>query len=207
MAPPPDLLAELVSRESLDRLERYLALLETWQKAQNLIGPSTIGDIRTRHLADSVQLLPLLPPTASRVVDIGSGAGFPGLPIAVCRSDLAVHLVESNMRKAAFLREAVRITASSAKVWSMRAEALEPHLIGGTADIIVSRAAAPLAQLLSLGRRIAGPATIYLLHKGQDVDAELTEATKCWRFDVTKHSSRMQNDSWIVEIRHVTAAS
>jgi 16S rRNA (guanine527-N7)-methyltransferase len=88
-----------------------------------------------------------------------------------------------------------------------RAEALTRSRIGGEPDIIVSRAAAPLHRLLGWGSMTAGSATVYLLHKGQDVDAELTEATKYWRFDLVRHPSRVQNDSWILEIRHVTRAS
>jgi len=208
MDPQDDLLTALVSRESLARLHRYVSLLETWQKSQNLIGPSTRGDIRNRHVADSVQLLLLLPPGPCRILDIGSGAGFPGLPLAICRSDLSVYLVECSAKKASFLREALRITGTSGgRVLNMRAESLTPSLIGGVSDVIVSRAAAPLWRLLDLGSRTAGPATVYLLHKGQDVDAELTEATKYWRFEIIRHPSRVQNDSWILEVRHVTRAS
>jgi 16S rRNA (guanine527-N7)-methyltransferase len=208
MDPQDDLLTALVSRESLARLDRYVSLLETWQKSQNLIGSSTRGDIRNRHVADSVQLLPLLPPGPCRILDIGSGAGFPGLPLAICRGDLSVYLVEGNAKKASFLREALRITGSSGgKVLNIRAESLTPSLIGGVPDVIVSRAAAPLWRLLDLGSRTAGPDTVYLLHKGQDVDAELTEATKYWRFGIIRHPSRVQNDSWILEVRHVTRAS
>jgi 16S rRNA (guanine527-N7)-methyltransferase len=136
-------------------------------------------------------------------VDLGSGAGLPGIPLGIIRNDLTLVLVDSNSKKAAFLREAVRITHVSATIVAKRIEQLTSRDLAAVPEVIVSRAAAPLQTLLDWTNRIAGPQTLCLFHKGQDVDAQLTAATKCWRFDLVRHSSRVQNDSWILEIRNV----
>jgi 16S rRNA (guanine527-N7)-methyltransferase len=203
MDPARNTVGALVSRESLGQLDRYVELLQQWQTTLNLIGSSTTGEIWERHILDSLQLLPLLPDAPASVIDLGSGAGFPGLPLAICRRDLCLFLVESIQRKAAFLREAARVSSASARILCQRAERLSPEALGGQPDIIISRAAAPLDRLFKWGSRVAGSQTIYLLHKGQDVDAELTEATKCWNFKVIRHPSRLRNGSWILEVRHV----
>lgn len=192
-----------VSRESRDRLVLYVGLLERWQQRLNLVGPATMKDVWQRHIADSLALLPLLPPGPCLLVDLGTGAGLPGIPLAIARPDIAVVLVDSNAKKSAFLREAVRITGVSATIVTKRIEQLAPADLAAVPDVIVSRAAAPLPILLDWTSRIAGPQTLCLFHKGQDVDAELTAATKCWRFNLVRHSSRVQNDSWILEIRNV----
>lgn len=200
----PDTLAALVSRESRGRFDLYVELLLRWQQTHNLIGASTISEIWERHILDSLQLLPLLPEGPASVIDLGSGAGFPGLPLAISRSDLRLTFVESTQRKAAFLREAKRVCSVSATILCQRAEQLSPDSVGGNPDIIISRAAAQLDRLLNWGSRLAGSRTVYLLHKGQDVDAELTNATKCWNFDVIRHPSRLRNGSCILEVRHVS---
>lgn len=162
-----------VSRETLERLEIYAALLIQWQSRINLVGRSTIDDLWHRHMLDSAQLLPLLPDRVRVLVDLGSGAGFPGLVLAVLGVP-EVHLVESDSRKAAFLREVSRETATPVILHAERIERVPPF----PADAITARALAPLAVLLPLAARFAAPHTVCLFPKGQDIARELTAASK-----------------------------
>lgn len=163
-----------VSRETLDRLRAYWALVEKWQPRVNLVGPSTLADPWRRHMLDSAQLAPLVPEGTAHLIDLGSGAGFPGLVLAILGVAERITLIESDQRKAVFLREAARITEAPATVVADRIEraAVPP------ADIITARALAPLDKLVQYARRFAGPHTRALFLKGQDVEAELTAATR-----------------------------
>ena len=170
----PGFLAETgVSRETGERLAAYAALLVRWQRRINLVGPATIGDLWRRHMLDSAQLLPLLPPATRNLIDLGSGAGFPGLVLAILGVP-DVHLVDSDGRKAAFLAEAARAAHVQVTIHARRIDAL-PAL---TADVITARALAPLGTLCRLAAPLVRPDTVLLLPKGQDVDRELTDATK-----------------------------
>jgi 16S rRNA (guanine527-N7)-methyltransferase len=164
-----------VSRETLTRLEDYVRLLTAWNRRVNLVGGNTIGDVWERHILDSAQLLPHLPRRARRVVDLGSGAGLPGLILAILGVP-EVHLIESDRRKAVFLTEAIRITRASAIVHAARAEQVPAF----AADVVTARACAPLSDLLGLARPFVGPQTLCLFLKGRAVAAELTEAAKHW---------------------------
>ena len=157
-----------VSRETLERLQAYVALLTAWNRRINLVGPNTIGDIWRRHILDSAQLMPLLPEAARVVVDIGSGAGLPGLVLAILGVP-EVHLIESDQRKAAFLREAQRVTGASVTIHAQRAERLPPI----PADVIVARAVAPVDNLLLMVDKFRKPHTICLFLKGKGVEEEL----------------------------------
>lgn len=168
-----------VSRETLNRLRRYAEMLTLWQQRINLVGRSTLPDLWRRHMLDSAQLMPLLPPGARTLVDLGSGAGFPGLVLAIMGVP-EVHLIESDARKAAFLREVSRETSAPATIHAIRIEAA-PTLV---ADVITARALAPLPALLRYASRFAGPATVMLLPKGQDAARELTEARKQMKMQV-----------------------
>jgi len=209
---PPDLAADRaralaltpVSRETAARLDRFVCLLLDWQQRMNLIAPSTKAHIWTRHVADSLQLLALAP-AARNWVDLGSGAGFPGLAIACALADTPgarVHLVESTAKKAAFLREAAQATASPAVVHAMRIEefAKKPP---GPIDIVTARALAPLPKLLTLAFPLLKTGVEGLFPKGQDVEAELTEAAKCWNIRTTLAPSRTQPASRIVVVHSV----
>jgi 16S rRNA (guanine527-N7)-methyltransferase len=170
-----------VSRETLDRLDRFVAVLLDWQQRMNLIASSTEPKLWTRHIADSLQLLPLAP-QARCWVDLGSGAGFPGLVIACALADVPevrVHLVERSTKKAAFLREAVHATGAPAEVHAVRLEDFVEK-VGVPVDVVTARALAPLAALLTATYPLLKTGTLGLFPKGQDVDAELTEAAKCW---------------------------
>jgi len=170
-----------VSRETAARLDEFLELLLKWQQTTNLIAPSTVGEVWTRHILDSLQLLPLAP-DAKTWVDLGSGGGFPGLVIAcalIGRPDAKVHLVESNRKKAGFLREAARRLAVPALVHATRIEDFV-DTFGESADVVMARAVAPVRNLLSLAEPLLKNGAIGLFPKGQDVETELTEAAKYW---------------------------
>ncbi len=164
-----------VSRETLDRLDAYAALLVKWQKAVNLVGPKTLGDLWRRHMLDSAQVFPMIPTGSETLMDLGSGAGFPGLVLAILAAEqmpaLKVHLVESDQKKATFLREAARITGVAVAVHGMRIEALPPWPM----DVICARALAPLSDLINWSQKHWHKDTIGLFLKGQDIDLELTQ--------------------------------
>ena len=188
-----------VSRETLAKLEAYVDLLLDWSQRQNLIGPSTIPTIWTRHIADSLQLLDLAP-DAKVWADFGAGAGFPGIPIACALADregAQIHLVESIGKKANFLREAVQVTGAPAVVHQERAEKFSVDH-GDSVDVVTARALAPLKLLCDLAFPLIQRGAIGLFPKGQDVDAELTEATKYWKIEATKAPSKTNPDSSIV---------
>ena len=170
-----------VSRETLARLDAYVATLLAWQQRINLIAPSTEPKLWTRHIADSLQLLALAP-EAKIWVDLGSGGGFPGLAIAcalVDRPEARVHLVESNAKKAAFLREAARAAGAPAQVHAVRIEDFVENF-AAPVDVVTARALAPLAELLAAAYPLLKSGAVGLFPKGQDVGAELTEAAKYW---------------------------
>lgn len=189
-----------VSRESAMRLETYASLLVSWQARINLIGPSTLDDIWTRHIADALQLLPLLPQGTKVLVDLGSGAGIPGLILAIARP-LKAHLFESNLKKGAFLREAARQTGARAKVHSLRIEAAGPLAAQLKAQAVTARALAPLPKLLDYASPFLENGAIGYFHKGQDVDAELTDATKSWKMQVEKHPSMTDSRGVILVVK------
>ena len=175
-----------VSRETLDRLDRFVAVLLEWQQRMNLIASTTEPKLWTRPIADSLQLLALAP-EARIWVDLGTGAGFPGLVIACALADMPgahVHLVERSTKKAAFLREAVHATGAPAEVHAVRLEDFVENL-AVPVDVVTARALAPLAALLAGTYPLLKTGTLGLFPKGQDVDAELTEAAKCWSIQLS----------------------
>ncbi|MCC8941634.1 16S rRNA (guanine(527)-N(7))-methyltransferase RsmG [Bradyrhizobium sp. Arg68] len=190
-----------ISREIEARLDRYVALLLEWQAKTNLVAPSTLPTLWTRHIADSLQLLSLAP-SAKSWVDLGSGGGFPGVVLACALAEVPgaqIHLVERIAKKAAFLREAIRVTGAPGTV----------HLadigdtvdrIPGPIDCVTARALAPLHQLIGFAEPWVKKGAKALFLKGQDVEAELTEATKYWKIAPELHSSRTGGQGWIVEL-------
>lgn len=166
-----------VSRETREALEAHVTLLKSWNRRINLVGATTLGDPWRRHVLDSAQLVPHIPPRA-RIVDIGSGAGFPGLVLAAMGAG-EVHLVESDQKKAAFLSEALRITGIAATLHATRLERLQPF----AADIVTARAVAPLPELLELAAPFLGPHTRCLFLKGRGAGDELTLAAKHWKME------------------------
>jgi len=190
-----------VSRETLDRLKLYAALLETWNQKINLVSKTTVRDLWRRHILDSAQLFPLLPPGTQTLLDLGSGAGFPGLVLAIMGGP-HVHLVESDQRKCAFLREAARVARAAVTVHARRIEDLTPF----PADVITARALAPVAELLDLAAPFIGEKTRLLFLKGQNVEVELTDAHKRWRISARNSASLTDSAGTVVcidEVRRV----
>lgn len=183
-----------VSRETLAHLERYVALLRKWQPAINLVGARTLDDVWRRHLLDSAQLAKLT--QGRRWIDLGSGAGFPGMVLAIMGVG-AVHLAESDQRKAAFLATVAHETAAKAVIRLGRIEAMRPEIF----EVVTARALAPLAELLRLAQHFVGENTVCLFPKGQDIDAELTEAAKCWKFNHELVPSQTDPRGTIVIVR------
>ena len=172
---PEQFAAEIsVSRETLARFERYEMLLGKWQRAINLVAPSTLKDIWRRHFLDSAQLISHLPGPGP-LVDLGSGAGFPGAVLALLGA-ADVHLIEADKRKCAFLREVNRELGLGMTIHQARIEDVVPW----EARSLTSRALAPLDRLLSLASGFIGPATVALFLKGESVSGELTQAEKEW---------------------------
>jgi 16S rRNA (guanine527-N7)-methyltransferase len=194
-----------VSRETVERLDAYVALLLEWQRTTNLIATSTIPRLWTRHIADSLQLIDLAP-QARIWADLGSGAGFPGLAIACALQQTPgalVHLVESNTRKAAFLREAGRVTATPIMVHAERIENLALHF-EGQLDAVCARALAPLDALVNLAFPLLGKTgTIGLFPKGQNAGVELREASNRWAMHATMVASRTDPQARIIVVRNV----
>ncbi|MAZ03436.1 MAG: 16S rRNA (guanine(527)-N(7))-methyltransferase RsmG [Sneathiella sp.] len=184
-----------VSRETLERLRIYGELLQKWQKAINLVGKSTLPDLWRRHMLDSAQLLSHTARTTGRWIDLGSGAGFPPLVIAIC-SDFEVHAVESDQRKCLFMQNISRETSAGVTVHNRRIEDMEPL----EADIISARALAPLEKLLTLAEPFVRKDTELFFLKGQDVDEELTIASKCWNMEIKKLRSLTSEDGCILKI-------
>jgi 16S rRNA (guanine527-N7)-methyltransferase len=190
-----------VSRETLARLETYVELLTSWNRRINLVGPNTIGDIWRRHILDSAQLFSLIPPTARRLVDFGSGAGLPGLILAIMGAP-EVHLVESDQRKIAFMREAARVTGTTVMLHAKRAE----KLAGFPADVITARALATVVSLLDLASSCIAPHSILLFLKGQLVQDELTQARKAWKMRETLYPSLSDPSGTILRLEQVIRA-
>lgn len=191
-----------VSRETLARLDVFVDSLLAWNAHTNLIGASTVPHLWTRHIADSLQLLDLAP-NARVWVDLGSGAGFPGLVIACALADTPgarVHLVESTGKKATFLREAARLTGAPAVVHAERIERFV-EVFSGPVDVVTARALAPLKLLLDQSVSLLKTGALGLFPKGQDVDAELTEATKYWNIKVNLAPSRTDSKGRIVVVQ------
>jgi 16S rRNA (guanine527-N7)-methyltransferase len=193
-----------VSRETKDRLRVYVALLEKWQKSQNLVAPGTLNAIWTRHVADSAQAFAALP-NARRWVDLGSGAGFPGLVTAILLGGAEggiVHLVESNSGKAAFLRTVARETGAPAQIHAIRIDAFTAGF-AEKVDAVSARALAPLSELLSLAEPLLARGARGLFHKGQYFVSELDKATLSWGLDLVEYPSRIESGSRIVVVNSV----
>jgi 16S rRNA (guanine527-N7)-methyltransferase len=193
-----------VSRETLARLDRLVEFFLPWAQRTNLIARSTIPSIWTRHIADSLQLLPLAP-DAKCWVDLGSGGGFPGLVIACALADedsAAVHLVESVGKKATFLREAATHLGVHAFVHAVRIEDFVKNF-RERPDIVTARALASLDDLLALAQPLLQHGARGLFLKGQDVGVELTKASKYWKIESELVPSKTNADSRVVVVRSV----
>jgi len=199
------LIGSAVSRETLTRLDGLVALLLKWQTTTNLIAPSTLAEIWTRHVADSLQLLTIVP-DARAWVDLGSGGGFPGLVIACAMADHPdgkIDLVESNLKKSAFLREAARTLSVPAIVHARRIEDFVSAPMQSF-DVVTARALAPLGRLLDYAGPLLKTGAIGLFPKGQDAESELTAASKSWTIDAQLVPSVTDPQARIVVVRRAT---
>jgi len=175
-----------VSRETLDRMTAYAALLAKWNRRINLIGRSSEADLWRRHMLDSAQMVPLIPKTAKTIADAGSGAGLPGLILSVLNTSASIALIEPDGRKAAFLREAIRATQSSAIVHEKRIEEVDMP----AQDVVVARALAPLDRLLEMVEKLISIHTVCIFPKGAGAEQELTEARTRWKIQARQVPSR-----------------
>ncbi|MAM63437.1 16S rRNA (guanine(527)-N(7))-methyltransferase RsmG [Maritimibacter sp. UBA3975] len=195
-----------VSRETLDKLTTYAALLERWNPKINLVSKQTLPELWSRHFLDSAQLLSLAPEKATSWLDLGTGGGFPGLIVAILASEkrpkLNVTCVESDQRKSAFLRTVTRETGASATILSRRIEILEPQ----GADIVSARALAPLKTLLGFARRHLSSDGIALFPKGSSSAPEIQEALETWTFQADTYPSLTHDNAVILKIGDIHRA-
>ncbi len=186
-----------VSRETLARLKAYADMLADWNARHNLVAKSTLPEVWHRHFLDSAQLAPLIPSGARTVVDLGSGAGFPGLVLAALKPELAVTLHEATTKKCAFLQAAADRMGLKVTVRNARLEDTGPQPF----DVVTARALAPLPQLLAYAYPFTGPNSVCLFLKGQNVGSELTEAHKYWNMKASQVPSQTEPSAAIVTVR------
>lgn len=193
-----------VSRETLARLSAYVELLKEWNPKVNLVSQASLRQVWRRHIWDSAQLAPLIREGAESLVDLGSGAGFPGLVLAIMLRDRSMRFVlyESILKKARFLEEVAGRTGTQVEVRASRIEAAKPEPF----DVVTARACAPLSRLLSYAVGFQGRNTQYLFLKGRSVEAELFEAHKTWRMSVRQIPSRSDPSGMILDIRELAHA-
>lgn len=189
-----------VSRETFSRLKIYAGMLEDWNARHNLVSRKSLEDVWRRHFWDSAQLAQLVPPSAESLVDLGSGAGFPGLVLAeMLRGRVKAVLYEATNKKCEFLRAVVKRLELDTEVRCVRMEEAKAEPF----DVITARACAPLSKLLAYAQHFAGAGSVCLFLKGQNVEAELTEAHKSWRMKVRRHKSLSDPSGVILEIREL----
>jgi 16S rRNA (guanine527-N7)-methyltransferase len=208
MSPPEDatIASMSVSRETFAALEQLEQLVRRWTTAVNLVSKATLADLWQRHIVDSAQLFAFCPQNARAWLDIGSGGGFPGLVVAALAREklpgLRVTLVESDQRKATFLRQAAQTLGLDVTVRSERVEAIEP----ANADVLSARALAALADLLPLAAKHLKPGGVAIFPKGARFAEEIADAQKAWAFDAEIHRSLSDSAAAILEIRKIHRA-
>jgi 16S rRNA (guanine527-N7)-methyltransferase len=190
-----------VSRETLERLTVFLDLLRRWQPAINLVASATLTDPWRRHVLDSAQLAAHVPAGAADLVDLGSGAGFPGMVLALL-GVRGVHLIEGDRRKAQFLHEVARVTGAPAKIHAVRIEQMQ----GWPAAVITARALAPLPRLLELADRFLVADSVALFLKGKSVERELTDARANWHMVSETFPSLSEPTGTVLKLRGICRA-
>ncbi len=198
-----DDVAGSVSRETFERLLGFQELFARWAETINLVAPSTLDQLWTRHVLDSAQLLKLMP-AARSWLDLGSGGGFPGAVIAILMAERGgtVELIESNGKKAAFLRTALAAAGAPARVFHCRVEDAPGRV--RLPQVVTARALAPLLPLLDLAAPWLQGGAVGLFHKGRDAAREIEEALRSWSFDLVQHRSAVDSDGVVLELRHLS---
>lgn len=189
----------MIPAESLDKLKRYQALLFKWQKAVNLVSPATLNEAWERHFLDSAQVADYLPERAVTLADLGSGAGFPGLVLAMLRPDLDVHLIESDDKKGQFLKTVSRETSTPVTVHTVRIESAHDAV---KPDVVTARALAALDKLLTLCWPWAeeNQALQMVFMKGEKADEEIAAARAAFDFTCETSSSATDGKAKILRI-------
>ena len=188
-----------VSRESQVRLRHYADLLQRWQSRINLIGPETVPILWQRHIADGLQLIRFVGTSPRTVIDVGTGAGIPGLVLKLAFPQHRVTLIESNTKKAAFLAEAARQGGVDVEILGQRAERVDSDPYRREPPVVTARAVAPLADLLDMTEKLRDTGT-GLFYKGETADDELTDSAVCWRIRYVKHRSIVEPKGSIIEV-------
>jgi 16S rRNA (guanine527-N7)-methyltransferase len=204
-----------VSHETLGNLAIYADLVKHWQRAVNLVAPSTLDQVWHRHIADSAQITALVPPAARTFADLGSGGGFPALVLAIMMAEhsrpqpFAMTLIESDNRKGAFMREVIRKSGlkrdgNAVEILSLRIENTVTQIKVGAVDVVTARALASLDRLFQYAYPLFHSSTVGLFLKGQDVEREIAEAQAHWTFTARMIPSRTELDATIVEVTHLS---
>ena len=191
-----------VSRETLERVRSYLAVLDQWRERINLIGPGEGRHLWRRHVLDSLQLIEQISLDDLSVADLGSGAGFPGLVIACAlaeRPGASVTLVEKSPRKSEFLEAAIAAQGLPARVLNVRIEDPPRQKF----DLVTARALAPLPKLLGYAHGWLKPSGKALLMKGRDVAAEVAEAREAWTFEMSDRASLSSPEGRVLGISSI----
>ncbi|MBL8676466.1 MAG: 16S rRNA (guanine(527)-N(7))-methyltransferase RsmG [Alphaproteobacteria bacterium] len=189
-----------VSRETFEKLKVYQRVLEAWQKKLNLISSSTLPNVWERHFKDSLQLLPYLPSSKSKLIDLGSGAGFPGLVLAIANPDfLDVTLIESDLKKCVFLENVSRETNTPVTILNERIETLKNPL---KFDIVAARGLAPLSLLIEYAAPLMNMSSFCLFFKGKEFESEVKDSKKKWDFNLEFYPSLIDSRGRILKITH-----
>jgi 16S rRNA (guanine527-N7)-methyltransferase len=188
-------------------LTAFAVLLRRWNDKQNLVSRGTLDELWSRHIADSLQVLPLLEESDANLLDLGSGGGFPAIPLAIALKGRArLTLVEAIGKKASFLKTVNRELDLGLSVLQERAESLEPTTLGPV-DVITSRALASLTNLLTLAAPLFGAGTRAIFHKGRDYGEEVAESRASWQYDVVVNPSQIDDSGVLLVISNLTAKS
>lgn len=188
-----------LTSDAVSSLEEYVAQLLKWNAKINLISATTTEDIWNRHVEDSLQLIPLLPAPAKNIVDLGSGAGFPGMVLAITQPEISVTLVEKDQRKSAFLNE----VKSRLKLDNLSVVTADIAEHRAQYDVVTARALASLDQLLAFASPLLSPSGVAIFLKGEQHAQEIADAEKTWVFDCARTPSRTHPTSAILFITHL----
>jgi 16S rRNA (guanine527-N7)-methyltransferase len=191
-----------VSRETLEKLTAYVELLGQWNRRINLVSANTMGDVWRRHILDCAQLTKYLPRQTRVVIDLGAGAGLPGLVLAAMGIP-EMHLVESDLRKSAFLREAARVMDVPVALHPERIE----KTVAFPADAVVARACAPLNQLIDYSEKFLSPKSVCLFLKGESAGKELEAARESWDLTAETIPSLSDPSGTILKLSAISRAA